>query len=401
MFLSKLIPVPDAKKIIMKNMKTTEAELIKLEEGYQRVNAQDVISVLNSPPFDRSAMDGFAIRAEDTFGHSQTNPVQLKIVDRIGAGELSSFELKKNEAIKIATGAPMPIGSNSVVMEEYTQETNDLLEVEMSVTPDENVSSHGEDFKKNDLVLNAGKILRPQELAIIASAGYEQVTVYKKPKVAVITTGNELVMPKKQLKGAEVINSNHYTLKSQVESSLAIPEMFHCIDDGKMLEELFIQTLKDYDTIITTGGTAISKGDVVVDVASRLGEVLIHGVSVRPGKPFAFAKINEKPVFMLSGFPVAAMVQYDIFVRDCLLKMQGLERKSLIISKKAAKKIPSTLGRTDYIRAKMDGSMVCPLKIKGSGIIRSMVESDCYIIIPENLEGIAEGEECDVLLYPT
>jgi molybdopterin molybdotransferase len=401
MFLSKLTPVPDAKKIIMKSMTSTEVELINLDEGYQRVTAQDVVSVLNSPPFDRSAMDGFAIRAEDTFGHSQTNPVQLTIINRIGAGELSTLELKKNEAIKIATGAPIPIGSNSVVMEEYTQEINDLLDVEMSVTPGENVSPLGEDFKKDDVVLNSGKFLRPQELAIIASAGYDQVAVYKKPKVAVIITGSELVMPKRELKGAEVINSNHYTVKSQVQSSLAIPEMYHSVDNAEMLEELFINTLKDYDAIITTGGTAISKGDVVVDVASKLGEVLLHGVSVRPGKPFAFAQINNKPVFMLSGFPVAAMVQYDIFVRDGLLKMQGLERKSLIIEKKAAKKIPSTLGRTDYIRARMDGSLVWPLKIKGSGIIRSMVESDCYIIIPENLEGIAAGEKCEVLPYAT
>jgi molybdopterin molybdotransferase len=401
MFLSKLTPVPDAKKIIMKSMTSTEVELINLDEGYQRVTAQDVVSVLNSPPFDRSAMDGFAIRAEDTFGHSQTNPVQLTIINRIGAGELSTLELKKNEAIKIATGAPIPIGSNSVVMEEYTQEINDLLDVEMSVTPGENVSPLGEDFKKDDVVLNSGKFLRPQELAIIASAGYDQVVVYKKPKVAVIITGSELVMPKRELKGAEVINSNHYTVKSQVQSSLAIPEMYHSVDNAEMLEELFINTLKDYDAIITTGGTAISKGDVVVDVASKLGEVLLHGVSVRPGKPFAFAQINNKPVFMLSGFPVAAMVQYDIFVRDGLLKMQGLERKSLIIEKKAAKKIPSTLGRTDYIRARMDGSLVWPLKIKGSGIIRSMVESDCYIIIPENLEGIAAGEKCEVLPYAT
>ncbi|MGZ4857261.1 MAG: molybdopterin molybdotransferase MoeA [Methanobacteriaceae archaeon] len=401
MFLSKLIPVPDAKKIIMKSMKTTNVELINLDEGYRRVSAQDVISVLNSPNFDRSAMDGFAIRAEDTFGHSQTNPVKLTIVDRIGAGELSTLELQKNESIKIATGAPIPLGSNSVVMEEYTQETNDLLLVEMSVTPGENVSPMGEDFKKDDVVLKTGKFLRPQELAIIASAGYDQITVYKKPKVAVITTGSELVRPKNELKRAEVINSNHYTVKSQVESSLAIPEMFHCTDNAKMIEELFINVLKDYDAIITTGGTAISKGDVVVDVASRLGEVLIHGVSMRPGKPFAFAQINKKPVFMLSGFPVAAMVQYDIFVRDALLKMQGLEKKSLIIEKKAAKKIPSTLGRTDYIRARMDGLQVWPLKIKGSGIIRSMVESDSYIIIPENLEGIAAGEKCEVLPYAT
>jgi len=401
MFLSKLIPVSDAKKIVMNRMKTTEMELINLDEGYRRITARDIISILNSPPFDRSAMDGFAIRAEDTFGHSQTNPVQLKIIDRIGAGQISKMELKKNEAIKIATGAPIPRGSNSVVMEEYTQECNDLLEVEMSVTPGENVSLKGEDFKMEDLILNNGKYLRPQELAIIASAGYEQVSVYEKPKVAVIITGSELIMPKRELNGAEVINSNHYTTKALVENSLAIPDLFHCLDDAIMLEKLFIKTMKDYDAIITTGGTAISKGDVVVDVANRIGEVLIHGVSMRPGKPFAFALINEKPVFMLSGFPVAAMVQYDIFVRAGLLKMQGLERESLIIEKKTAKKVPSTLGRTDYIRARMDGSLVWPLKIKGSGILRTMVESDCYIIIPENSEGIAAGDKCKILPYPT
>ena len=401
MFLSKLIPVSDAKKIVMNRMKTTEMELINLDEGYRRITARDIISILNSPPFDRSAMDGFAIRAEDTFGHSQTNPVQLKIIDHIGAGQISKMELKKNEAIKIATGAPIPRGSNSVVMEEYTQECNDLLEVEMSVTPGENVSLKGEDFKMEDLILNNGKYLRPQELAIIASAGYEQVSVYEKPKVAVIITGSELIMPKRELNGAEVINSNHYTMKALVENSLAIPDLFHCLDDAIMLEKLFIKTMKDYDAIITTGGTAISKGDVVVDVANRIGEVLIHGVSMRPGKPFAFALINEKPVFMLSGFPVAAMVQYDIFVRDGLLKMQGLERESLIIEKKTAKKVPSTLGRTDYIRARMDGSLVWPLKIKGSGILRTMVESDCYIIIPENSEGIAAGDKCKILPYPT
>ena len=385
----------------MNRMKTTEMELINLDEGYRRITARDIISILNSPPFDRSAMDGFAIRAEDTFGHSQTNPVQLKIIDRIGAGQISKMELKKNEAIKIATGAPIPRGSNSVVMEEYTQECNDLLEVEMSVTPGENVSLKGEDFKIDDLILNNGKYLRPQELAIIASAGYEQVSVYEKPKVAVIITGSELIMPKRELNGAEVINSNHYTMKALVENSLAIPDLFHCLDDAIMLEKLFIKTMKDYDAIITTGGTAISKGDVVVDVANSIGEVLIHGVSMRPGKPFAFALINEKPVFMLSGFPVAAMVQYDIFVRDGLLKMQGLERESLIIEKKTAKKVPSTLGRTDYIRARMDGSLVWPLKIKGSGILRTMVESDCYIIIPENSEGIAAGDKCKILPYPT
>jgi molybdopterin molybdotransferase len=399
MFLSQFTPTDDAKKIITDFLETSEVEVIPLENAYQRVIAQEVVSTLNSPPFDRSAMDGYAIRAEDSFGHSETNPFHLNVVDRIGAGQKSNLKLKSGEAIKIATGAPIPAGANSVVMEEYTHEKGNRLEVLTSVTPGENVSPAGEDFNKGDLVLKIGELLGPAELAIIASAGFDQVQVFKKPRIAILITGSELVMPKNHLEGAEVINSNHFTIKSMVESCLAIPEMFHSIDDADIVEELFEKLLADYDALITTGGTAISKGDVVVDVAEKLGDVPIHGVTLRPGKPFGYAQIQDKPVFMLSGFPVAAMVQFDVFVREALFKMQGLTLKPLLLQKKTTRKIPSTLGRTDYIRAKIEGHMVRPLKIKGSGIIRSMVESDSYIIIPENLEGIGEGAECEVLPY--
>lgn len=399
MFLSKLMPMDDAQKIINTCLKTTEIEEIPLEEAYQRVNAQEIISTLNSPPFHRSAMDGYAIQAEDSFGHSPTNPFQLKVVDHIGAGQKSDLKLTSGEAITIATGAPIPAGANAVVMTEYTHEERDIIIVETSLAPGENVSPAGEDFNKGDIVLEKGKLLGPAELAIIASAGFDRVSVYKKPRIAVLITGSELVMPKKELEGAEVINSNHFTIKSMVESCLAVPEMFHSIDNADLVEELFEKLLKEYDALITTGGTAISKGDVVVDVAQKLGEVPVHGVSLRPGKPFGFAQVQRKPVFMLSGFPVAAMVQFDVFARDALLKMQGLQRNPLLVHKKAARKIPSTLGRTDYIRARIEGEMVRPLKIKGSGIIRSMVESDSYIIIPENLEGIEEGDQCQILPY--
>ena len=184
-----------------------------------------------------------------------------------------------------------------------------------------------------------------------------------------------------------------------MESALAIPTLVHCVDSHKLVENEFERLLETHDAIISTGGTAISKGDVVVDVTENIGEVLIHGVALRPGKPFGFGIIHEKPVFMLSGYPVAAMVQADVFVRNSLYKMQGIENKPRIFHKIASRKIPSSLGRTDYIRAKTDGNIVRPLKIKGSGIIRSMVESDSYIIIEENLEGIGKGEECNVLLY--
>lgn len=399
MLLSKFIPVANAKKIISSCLIKPSTEDIDLEKAYGRVNAVEVHSKFDSPPFNRSAMDGYAVMAEDTFGHSVNNPTQLIVVDSIIAGAQSKVKLKKGEAIQIATGAPLPDGANAVVMEEHTYLEEGLIQVETSVFPGENVSPACEDFHKGDLVLDKGKILNPPELSIVASAGFDHATVFKKPKIGVIITGSELVMPENGVEGPEVINSNHFAIKSMVESCLAVPEMFHSVDDANLLKDMFNNLLKDYDALITTGGTAISKGDVVVDVADEMGEVLFHGVSLRPGKPFTFAQIHGKPVFMLSGFPVAAMVQFDVFVRDALHKMQGFQIKPLTVQKKATHKIASSLGRTDYVRATIEGDLVRPLKIKGSGIIRSMVESDSYIIIPENQEGVFEGENCWVLPY--
>lgn len=399
MFLSNLMPVKKAQEIINSSLNRVGVEEISLENAYRRVLAEEVISLLNSPPFERSAMDGYAIRAEDTFGFSETHPAKLRIIDSIGAGQVSNAVVESGKAVKIATGAPIPEGANAVVMEEYTVSNGDYIDVEMSLTPNENVSPMGEDILKGDIVLREGRIIRPQDLAIIASAGYKNVKVYKKPKIGVITTGSELVMPRPDISGAEVINSNHYTFKAFVESAMAIPTLLHCIDSQNLVKEEFESLLETHDALISTGGTAISKGDVVVDVTAEIGDVLIHGVALRPGKPFGFGIVHEKPVFMLSGYPVAAMVQADVFVRKSLQKMQGIKIEPHSVVKIASRKIPSSLGRTDYIRAKTEGNIVRPLKIKGSGIIRSMVESDSYIIIEENLEGIGQGEECNVLLY--
>lgn len=399
MFLSKLIPVQQALKTMETTIKTTQTEKIPLEKAYQRVIAEDVLSLLDSPPFSRSAMDGYALQAEDTFKSSTNSPVELTVVDRIGAGTMSNITVRKGNVVKIATGAPLPQGSDAVVMEEYTHEDGNQLLVESPLTPGENVSFQGEDVKKGDVISKKGRLLQPQDLALIASGGHSEVTVYRKPRIAVLITGSELVMPSPDIKGPEVVNSNHYTVKALVESSMALPTLSHVEDDALKIKAEFERLLKTHDAIITTGGTAISKGDVVVDVVNELGEVLFHGVAMRPGKPFAFGKIGDKPVFMLSGFPVAAMVQYDIMVRKNLEKMQNIQNPSKLVKKTSTRKIPSTLGRTDYVRARTRGNKVEPLNIKGSTIVRSMADSNCYIVIEENVEGFAEGEECDVLLY--
>ena len=398
MLLSKLLPLPNALNEISKFQVITEKEEISLKDGNKRVLAEDIYSYHNSPPFDKSAMDGFAVIAEDTFGASQRNPKHFKVIDEIGAGSSSNKTIKNNEAIVIATGAPIPNGANAVIMKEFTSLNGDDLEIQSQVTPLENISKTAEDINKGDKVLSSNTLIRPQELGLIASAGYSKINVYKKPKVKLIITGSELVEPSKTLNAPQIINSNQFILASMIESTGAIVELIHVEDDYETLKNVFM-SIKNYDVVITTGGTALSKGDLVVKLIDEVGDLVFHGISTRPGKPAAFGKINNIPIFMLSGQPVAAMAQFDILARKFLINLQGRNFEHKIVKRTSKVKIPSTLGRTDYIRAVADDEFARHVLNRGSGIIRSMVEANSFIIIDENNEGVDEGDLVDVIFF--
>jgi len=231
MFLSELIPLSKALAIVNDNQKIMETEIINLEDSYLRITAKEIYSLHDSPPFDKSAMDGYAVRAEDTFGASSNVVKNLKIIDQIGAGDFSRKVIGEGEAIKIATGAPIPEGANAVLMEEYTISHGDDLEIHSQVTPNENVAFCGEDLMKNDKVVPSCTMIRPQEMGLIASAGFGKVEVYKKPKVKLIVTGNELVEPSPRLKKAQTINSNKYTISAMIKSAGADVEISHGQDN--------------------------------------------------------------------------------------------------------------------------------------------------------------------------
>ena len=400
-FISKLIPLNEALNNVDSHQKYTDTERININEAHNRVLAEDIKSYHNSPPFDKSAMDGYALIAENTFGASNNNYKTFKILDYVGAGNFSKKTVSDGEAIKIATGAPIPKGANAVIMEEFTSSKDDILEIHSQVTPYENISPCGEDFKKGDLILSKKTFIRSQELGLIAQAGYDTVEVYKKPKVKLIITGNELVNPTKELNPAKIINSNQYTIKSLIESAGANVTLIHMEDDFEKVKQELLESSKEYDLIITTGGTAISKGDIVVDAVESVGEVLFHGVALRPGRPVGCGIINETMVFMLSGQPVAAMTQFDIFARRYLINMQGVDFKPEIVSRKSVMKIPSKLGRTDFIRTYSDDTHAKHVLNRGSGIIRSMVEANSYIIIDENDEGVLKDGTVKVLFFNT
>ena len=400
MFLSKLESLTNALKLINDHQKLMEIEEIPIGETHKRVLAEDVMAYHDSPPFDKSAMDGFALKGENTFGASQSAPKEFKVIDAIGAGDFSSKTVGENEAIVIATGAPIPEGADAVIMKEYTTTEDDNLTIYSQVTPGENVSPKSEDIRKGEKILSKNTFIRYQEMGLIASAGYDTVKVFKKPKVLVIITGNELVEPtKEEIDKAKIINSNQFTIKAMIEDSGAIAEITHAGDTFDEVRSAVLDASEDYDVIMTTGGTAISKGDVVLDVVDDLGEILFHGVAIRPGKPAGAGIVNGKMVFTLSGQPVAAMSQFDMFARKYLFELQGRSFDFEIVKRVSQLKIPSQLGRTDFIRAVSDDEYARHVLNRGSGIIRSMVEANSYIIIDENDEGYQKDDLVNVVFF--
>ena len=398
-FLSKLIQLEDALNLLNQNQKEPEIETIDIKNAHNRVLAQDIISYHNSPPFDKSAMDGYAIIGENSFGASNNNHKTFEIIDDICAGNSTNKTVNENEAVRIATGAPIPEGANSVIMEEYTTHTENKLEIHSQVTPGENISNLGEDFKKGDLILSKNTFIRSQELGLIASAGFNEIKVYKKPNVKLLVTGSELVNPSPVLEDDKIINSNQFTISSLIESSGANVSISHVEDDFEKVKDEISEVSKYYDVIITTGGTAISKGDVVVDVIEDLGEIIFHGVTMRPGRPVGCGIVNNMIVFNLSGQPVAAMTQFDVFVRKYLSKLQGLDYNFKIVQRESQLKIPSKLGRTDFIRGFADDSNVKHVLNRSSGVIRSMVDANGYIIIDEGNEGVQKGEMVNFVFF--
>jgi len=398
MYSSNLISVKDALQIIGNVEIILNKEHIPLEEANTRVLAEKIEVLIDVPPFDRSAMDGYAVIADDTSDASPSNPLYLEVIDEIGAGSVSKHALSHGQSIRIATGAPMPAQSNAVVMEEDTEQIDNKIKITKSVAFNRDVALKGEDLKKGEIILKEGQILGPHHLSVIASSGYGKVKVYKKPEIGVIITGNELVEPTTHLKPGKIVNSNKFALKGLVEESFAVSHIKHCGDDFNVMVSELHDYIEKCDVVITTGGTAISKGDVVVNATSELGEVLFHGVAIKPGKPVGFGVIHNKPVFMLSGYPVAAAVQFDIFARNYILKMQNIQKEFDLMKCTAGDDIRSAKGKCNIIRAKLEGNVVYPIKTK-AGINKSIIMSNCYIFADEDTGNIKKGENCSVLKY--
>ncbi|MDY6865482.1 MAG: molybdopterin molybdotransferase MoeA [Halobacteriota archaeon] len=399
------ITVDEALTILLKEAKSFEVGL-PFDMCKGMVLSEDIISSVNLPPFDRSAMDGYAIKAEKSFGASQANPVCFKIVGESKIGEFPEAKVGEHDlqAVRIATGAPIPEGCNAVMMVEYTKETGPkTVDFFSSVTPGRNVAPEGEDVRVGDTVLKKGRVLKPHDIGILAGIGKSQIKVLKRPDVAIISTGDELVEVGDVPPG-KIIDVNSYTL-SELVHLLGVPHKRKIVrDDPDELKEAIKESLS-YDLIIVSGGTSVGRRDYLPVVVSEMGDLLFHGVSMRPGQPSGFGVIEETPIFMLPGFPVATMVAFEFLVRPFLQKSAGFAVESSYpgIHAILKRKIASEIGRRDFVRLELfeeEGvTYADPITSSGSGIISSMVKSDGFLIVSESMEGIEVGGEVEVSLF--
>ena len=397
-----LISLEAALKTVLAHAKQAEKEAVNFDDSVSRILAEDIRSHIDSPPFDRAAMDGYAIRGENSFGATPNNTAILKRKEV--SGQEKEVEIGDGEYLPIQTGMPVPKGSNAVVMLEYTKESGNKLEIFKPVTPGKNVSFQGEDVKKGEIVLKEGRLLRAHDIGMLASLFKTRVKVYKRMKVGIISTGDELSDPKNSPEaGRKIADVNSYVLEACIKKIASPYRVGILKDDYEAIKKGITTSLEDCDGLLISGGSSVGKRDFLAEVVEDLGELLFHGVAIRPGEPTGFGIINDKPVFVLPGYPVATISAFEMLVKPFLYAVHGVKEDRKQTYAVVSKKIPSSVGRSDFVRVKLFCSegeyYVEPLRVSGSGILSSMTKSDGFVIIEENKEGIEEGERIGINVW--
>jgi len=389
------------------SFKKPAVEPVPALEALGRVLGEDVKSQVDVPPFNKSAVDGYAVHAEDTFGASSTNPSVLTLISEIDVGNKPDFEVKRGEAAKIATGAALPKDADAVVMLEYTKIIDShRIEIWTPVTPGENVTRKGEDVNVGEIVLKKGLRIRPQDVGILTMLGKTSVNVVKKPKVALLSTGDELVETVEEAREERTVDINRPILLSMIREAGG-----RGIDRGIVKDRIedirrkMKETLAETDVVVLTGGTSVGVKDLVPEVVNSIGKpgMLVHGISMRPGMPTGLGVVNRKPVILLPGNPVAAMIAFEVFAKPLISRlMQAQEELTPKIRGRLTRRIASVQGFRTFNRVQVRRSrgqlLVGPIRLTGSGILTSMTKANGMLVIPEDVEGYEAGEEVEVSL---
>jgi molybdopterin molybdotransferase len=373
---------------------------VPLNAALHRVLATDLIAKEDLPRFDKSAVDGYALKAQDTTGASQFKPVTFQITE--------SEEVSSKQAKQIWTGNPLPKGADAVVMIENTKKRDGKLEVWIQLATGGNVSKKGEDVKKAENILKAGTRLKPYHLALLAAMGNSEAKVAEKPRVAILATGNELAEAGSKPSGNQIFDSNRVMLAAMCRELGSEPvDLGIARDDTAEIAEKLEIGLRECDAVITSGGTSVGELDLVPDAVNKTGKpgVVVHGLALRPAMPTALAALDGKPVMILSGNPVAAIIGFEVFARPLICKMLGMKKEEPRPTVKAVmtRKVATALGRKTFVRVRVtqkNGEFFAePVSARGSGAISTMTRGNGFVIVPENREGVTEGEVMLVRLF--
>jgi len=376
-----------------------------------RVLADNLFCQVDLPHFNRAAMDGYAVRAKDTFGASASLPAYLKVVGTVEMGKEVTQAVADGQAMRISTGGMLPPGCDAVVMVEYTEDSGDgMVEIQRGVAPWQNVIQIGDDIRRGDMVFNAGRRLRAHDLGALTGIGVASLQVFKKPLVALISTGDEIVDVSAAPGPGQVRNINQHSLAGLIEEWGGELRDYGVVrDDRTMLEAVMRDALQGADLLLLSGGSSVGVRDITLEAILALPEAKIHfhGVSVSPGKPTIYATACNKPVLGLPGYPVSALVIFDLFAVPLLRKLSGETQTKACQSRQTIRallttNIDSPSGREDYVRvtlAERDGRLYASPLPNKSGAIFTLVKADGMVRIGLNQEGVEEGEEIEVIVF--
>lgn len=392
-----LIDVQDALKIILDSTKILDTKEVNLKDSLGLVINENVYSDDDIPSFDNSAMDGYAVIADDTKSASKENPVTLELIEDIPAGYVSKKSLSRGKIASIMTGAVVPRNADAVVMVEYTEKQKNEVRIFREVKKNENVRFAGNDIEKGSLVIQKGMLIRPQEMGVLASLGKSKVRVIRQPKIAVIATGDELLEVDEKLEDGKIRNSNTYLLISLIKKNDALPINLGIARDDKKDIENKLKKALDADIILINAGVSVGEYDYVKEVLQGMGvEIKFWRVAIKPGKPLVFGRLGDKLFFGLPGNPVSSMISFDRFVRPSILKMMGkkkLDKREVLAM--AEHDIKKKIGKIHYMRAfvyKKDNENYVRIHHKqSSGVLTSMISANCLAIVPKEVSLVKKG----------
>jgi len=376
------------------------SETVPLIHATGRILFEDVLSGEYVPTFNRSTVDGYAVIASDTFGCSDSIPVLLKNCGAVIMGESPDCDVTKGSCCYVPTGGAIPESADAMVMIEYADVLPDgTIAINKPSAPGMGIIFKGDDVRPGVTVLDAGKRLGPADIGALAAMGRAAVSVYKKPAVVVFSTGDELVLPDETPSAAQIRDVNQSMLLSALYKTGAEPSGFGILKDNKEeIKKAVNDSSRDFDMVLISGATSVGVDDVAEEILKELGEVLVHGIALKPGKPTIAADVRGKPVIWLPGHPAAAYFVYKLLVEPLLLGMMGCKENRREAGFLLSKTIPSNHGREECVPVSINEGKAIPIPTK-SGLISTLSRADGFIIIPRDSEGIKQGEQVNVILF--